>query len=149
VTVKLSFVVSLSLCLNLNMEDNRLIFIWHLSLDLCGISGPTRSLRSRQHSLSCHWGVKTYLTTTKRYYSRINNYGHFGGKCYLHIRDRRLSVPNSSHNKQRLFPHTALTGWPLQRRPDVFPVRWKTKSKGLLQDTSTNSQLITVTKSGN
>jgi hypothetical protein len=35
-----------------------------------------------------------------------------------------LCVPYGSHNKQRLFPHTALTGWALWRRRDVSPVRY-------------------------
>jgi hypothetical protein len=34
-----------------------------------------------------------------------------------------LCVPYGSHSKQRLFPHTALTGWALLRRRDVFPMR--------------------------
>jgi hypothetical protein len=36
-----------------------------------------------------------------------------------------LCVPYGSHSKQRLFPHTALTGWALQRTRDVFPVRYE------------------------
>jgi hypothetical protein len=32
-----------------------------------------------------------------------------------------------SHNKQRLLPRTALTGWSLYRRRDVFPVRYELK----------------------
>jgi hypothetical protein len=35
-----------------------------------------------------------------------------------------LYVPHGSHNKQRLFPQTALTGWALQWRRNVFPVRY-------------------------
>jgi hypothetical protein len=36
-----------------------------------------------------------------------------------------LRVPYGSHNKQRLFPQTALTGWTLYRRRNVFPVRYE------------------------
>jgi hypothetical protein len=36
-----------------------------------------------------------------------------------------VCVPYGSHNKQRLFPQTALTGWALQRRRNVFPVRYE------------------------
>jgi hypothetical protein len=36
-----------------------------------------------------------------------------------------LCVPYGSHNKQRLFPQTALTGWALLRRRNVFPVRYE------------------------
>jgi hypothetical protein len=39
-----------------------------------------------------------------------------------------LCVPYGSHNKQRLFPQTALTGWALRRRRNVFPVRYELKS---------------------
>jgi hypothetical protein len=35
-----------------------------------------------------------------------------------------LCVPYGSHSKQRLFPQTALTGWALQWRRKVFPVRY-------------------------
>jgi hypothetical protein len=38
-----------------------------------------------------------------------------------------LCVPYDSHNKQRLFPQTALTGWSLLWRRDVFPVRYELK----------------------
>jgi hypothetical protein len=38
-----------------------------------------------------------------------------------------LCVPYGSHNKQRLFPQTALTGWALVRRRKVFPVRYELK----------------------
>jgi hypothetical protein len=31
--------------------------------------------------------------------------------------------PYGSHNIQRLFPYTALTGWALERRRNMFPVR--------------------------
>jgi hypothetical protein len=34
-----------------------------------------------------------------------------------------LCVPSSSHSKHRLFPQTALTGWALLERRDVFSVR--------------------------
>jgi hypothetical protein len=30
-----------------------------------------------------------------------------------------------SHNKQRQFPQTALTSWALQRRRNMFPVRYE------------------------
>jgi hypothetical protein len=33
-----------------------------------------------------------------------------------------LCVPYGYHNKQRLFPQTALTGWALYTRPNVFSV---------------------------
>jgi hypothetical protein len=33
-----------------------------------------------------------------------------------------LCDPYGSHNKQRLFPQTALTSWALLRRRNVFPV---------------------------
>jgi hypothetical protein len=36
-----------------------------------------------------------------------------------------LCVPYGSHSKQRLFPYTALTGWALQRRRYVFPLRYE------------------------
>jgi hypothetical protein len=36
-----------------------------------------------------------------------------------------LFVPYGSHNKQRLFPQTALTGSALYWRRNVFPVRYK------------------------
>jgi hypothetical protein len=35
-----------------------------------------------------------------------------------------LCVPYGSHNKERLFPSTTLTGWALQWRRNVFPVRY-------------------------
>jgi hypothetical protein len=35
-----------------------------------------------------------------------------------------LYVPYGSHSKQRLFPHTALTGWALYRRRNVLSVRY-------------------------
>jgi hypothetical protein len=41
----------------------------------------------------------------------------------LHAQTEHLCVPNCSHNKQLLFPQTTLTGWALQRRRNVFPVR--------------------------
>jgi hypothetical protein len=34
-------------------------------------------------------------------------------------------VPYGSHNKQRLFPQTAVTGWALLSRRNVFPVRYE------------------------
>jgi hypothetical protein len=36
-----------------------------------------------------------------------------------------LCIPYDSHNKQRLSPQTALTGWALQRKRNVFPVRYE------------------------
>jgi hypothetical protein len=38
--------------------------------------------------------------------------------------EQYLCVPYGSHNKQRLFPQTALTGWALYRRRNMFPVRY-------------------------
>jgi hypothetical protein len=35
-----------------------------------------------------------------------------------------LCVPYVSHSKQRLFHHTGLTCWALQRRGNVSPVRY-------------------------
>jgi hypothetical protein len=47
----------------------------------------------------------------------------------LYILFRRIlpteCVPYGSHNKQRLFPQTALTGWALQWRRNVFSVRYE------------------------
>jgi hypothetical protein len=39
-----------------------------------------------------------------------------------------LRVPYESHNKQRLFPQTALAGWSLYRRFNGFPVRYELNS---------------------
>jgi hypothetical protein len=36
-----------------------------------------------------------------------------------------LCVPYGSHNKQRLFPQTALTVWDLKRIRNVFPARYE------------------------
>jgi hypothetical protein len=49
-----------------------------------------------------------------------------------------LCVPYDSHNKQRLFPQTALTGWSLLWRRSVFPVKHE------LQDTKTLHSVHTV-----
>jgi hypothetical protein len=39
-----------------------------------------------------------------------------------------LRVPYESHNKQLLFPQTALAGWALKRRFNGFPVRYELNS---------------------
>jgi hypothetical protein len=39
--------------------SQRLHFAWPLPFDLSGMDGPTRNLRSRQHSSPDHWGTKT------------------------------------------------------------------------------------------
>jgi hypothetical protein len=43
----------------LSLENQGLYFVWPLPFDLSGIHGPTRSLRSRQHSSPGHWGAHT------------------------------------------------------------------------------------------
>jgi hypothetical protein len=44
-----------------------------------------------------------------------------------------LCVPCGSHNKQRLFPQTELTDCALERRRNVFPVRYKLNSYIILK----------------
>jgi hypothetical protein len=50
VTVNFSGVGSLAPRLILNQKDEGLHFVWYLTFDLSGMGGPTRSLRTRQHS---------------------------------------------------------------------------------------------------
>jgi hypothetical protein len=42
-----------------NLKDQGLHFVWPISLDSSGMSGPTRNLRSRQRSSLGHWGAQT------------------------------------------------------------------------------------------
>jgi hypothetical protein len=51
----------------------------------------------------------------------ITRYLNLAHKAYL-------CVPYGSHNKQRLFPYTALTDWALWWRRIVFPVRYELDS---------------------
>jgi hypothetical protein len=60
-TVNLSGVGLLAPLPTPNLEDQGLHFIWSLPFELCGVSGPTRSLLSRQHNFPCHWARKPPL----------------------------------------------------------------------------------------
>jgi hypothetical protein len=45
-------------------------------------------------------------------------------KILIYYLEVYMCVPHGSHNKQRLFPQTALTGWALWRRRNMFPVKY-------------------------
>jgi hypothetical protein len=59
VTANFSVVGSLAPHPTPNLKDQGLHFFWPLHFDLSGMGGPTRSLRSRQHSSPGHWGAQT------------------------------------------------------------------------------------------
>jgi hypothetical protein len=59
VTVNFSGVGSLVPRPALKLEDQGLHFVCPPPLDLCGMGGPTRSLRSGQHNSLGHWGMQT------------------------------------------------------------------------------------------
>jgi hypothetical protein len=72
--------------------------------------------------------VRTSLETNYVYATKPNRLMLFGetlARYGLNFSAHRvyLCVPYGSHNKQRLFPKTALTGWALLWRRCVFPVR--------------------------
>jgi hypothetical protein len=43
-----------------NLEDQGLHFVWPLSVYLSDMGGPTRNLRSRQHTSPGHWGAQAF-----------------------------------------------------------------------------------------
>jgi hypothetical protein len=59
VTVNFLGVESLSARPVPSLEDQGLHVMWPIPFCLSGMGGPTRSLRSRQHSSPCHWGAQT------------------------------------------------------------------------------------------
>jgi hypothetical protein len=71
------------------------------------------------HRISC-W-VHTWLLFCNGAYFR---YDVYKAKTLHSAHTVYLCVPCGSHNKQRLFPWTALTGWALLWRRNVVPMRY-------------------------
>jgi hypothetical protein len=76
--------------------------------------------------IHCSCGDVFEIAVPLIYYARSLNTLKIGGNNMYHLDSAHrgcLGVPYGSHNKQRLFPQTVLTGWWLLWRRSVFPVR--------------------------
>jgi hypothetical protein len=113
-----------------------------------------RRLSSNGHLLSkCISFLRTLIVLAERGETEINA-GVERSKCATRQANTKAGpvyiAGESTINRKYFtcsYPHGMSAIKPYTKT--LASPTWKMKSKGLLQDTSTNSQLITVTKSGN